>query len=138
MRVSEVMTRNVIAIPVDATVVEAAELMKTHDIGFLPVVASDVLAGVLTDRDMVIRGMCERAHPYLTPIRSIMSTELIWCDADDVLTDAADILAENHVRPLIVVDSSKRLAGLLSIDDLAAGISSDRPFGDLLRHVTSA
>ena len=73
MRVAEVMTRNVIAVPVEATIVEAAELMKTHNIGFLPVVADEIVVGVVTDRDLVVRGMCERANPYLTPVRSVMS-----------------------------------------------------------------
>jgi CBS domain-containing protein len=138
MRVAEVMTRGVITVPVDATVAEAAELMKNHDIGFLPVVADDILVGVVTDRDLVVRGMCERANPYLTPVRSIMSTRLVWCYAHDVLTDAADILADNRVHRLVVVDSEKRLVGLLSLDDLAAKMSSDRLLGDLVRHVSVA
>jgi CBS domain-containing protein len=138
MRVGEVMPHDVVAVPVDATIVEAAELMKKYDIGFLPVVASDVLVGVLTDRDIVIRGICERANPYLTPVRSVMSAKPVWCYADDVLTGAADILSENHVRRLIVVDSNKRCVGLLSLDDLAAKMSSDRLLGDLVRHVSAA
>ena len=93
--------------------------------------------GVLTDRDIVIRGMCERANPYSTPVRSVMSTDPIWCYADDVLTNAADILADNHVRRLIVVDNNKKLAGLLSLDDLAAKMSSDRLLGDVLRQVSA-
>jgi CBS domain-containing protein len=138
MRVSDVMTRHVITVPVDATIAEAAELMKNHDIGFLPVVADDILVGVLTDRDLVVRGMCGRANPYLTPVRSIMSTRSIWCYEHDVLTDAAEILAENQVHRLIVVDSNKKLVGLLSIDDLASKMNSDRLLGDLLRHVSAA
>jgi CBS domain-containing protein len=137
MRVAEVMTRLVIAVPVDATIVEAAELMKKHDIGFLPVVADDILVGVLTDRDLVVRGMCERASPYLTPVRAIMSTTPIWCYEHNVLTEAADILAENRLHRLIVVDSNKRVVGLLSIDDLAAKMSSDRLLGDLLRQISA-
>ena len=138
MRVGEVMTRNVVAVPADATLAEAAELMKNHDIGFLPVVAGEFLVGVLTDRDLVIRGMCERANPYLTLVRSVMSTAPVWCYEHDVLTDAADILSDNRVRRLVVIDSDKKLVGLLSIDDLAAKMSSDRLLGDLLRHVRAA
>src|SRR5262245_63215140 len=130
MRVSKVMTRDVIAVPADATVVEAAELMKDNNIGFLPVVSGDIVVGVVTDRDLVVRGMCERANPYLTPVRSVMSPTPVWCHDYDVLTEAADILAENHVHRLVVVDSNKRLVGLLSIDDLAAKMSSDRLLGD--------
>jgi CBS domain-containing protein len=138
MRVSEVMSRDVVTVPVDATLVEAAELMKAYSIGFLPVVASNIVVGVLTDRDLVVRGMCERANPYLTPVRSVMSPEVIWCEEQDVLTDAADILADNQVHRLVVLDKDGKLAGLLSLDDMAAKMSSDRLLGDLVRHVTAA
>ena len=138
MRVAEVMTPDVVTVPVDATIAEAAELMKKYDIGFLPVVADDILVGVVTDRDLVVRGMCERANPYMTLVRSVMTTTPVWCYAHDVLTDAADILADNRVHRLVVVDSEKRLVGLLSIDDLAAKMSSDRLLGDLMRHVSVA
>jgi CBS domain-containing protein len=137
MRVSEVMSKAVVTVPVDATLVEAAELMKAYDIGFLPVIASNLVVGVLTDRDLVVRGMCERANPYLTPVRSVMSPEVIWCEEDDVLTDAADILAENQVHRLVVLDRHRKLAGLLSLDDLAAKMSSDRLLGDTVRHVSA-
>jgi CBS domain-containing protein len=137
MRVSEIMTRDVVAVPVDATLVEAAELMRDHDIGFLPVIASDVLVGVITDRDLVIRAMCENMHPALTLVRSIMSTKPVWCYEEDVLTDAADILANNHVHRLIVVDSDRKLCGLLSIDDLAANMSSNRLLSNLVREISA-
>jgi CBS domain-containing protein len=132
------MTRDVVAVPVDATLVEAAELMRDHDIGVLPVIASDVLVGVITDRDLVIRAMCENMHPALTLVRSIMSTKPVWCYEEDVLTDAADILANNHVHRLIVVDSDRKLSGLLSIDDLAANMSSNRLLSNLVREISAA
>ena len=137
MRVSDAMSREVVTVPVDATLVEAAELMKAYSIGFLPVIAANLVVGVLTDRDLVVRGMCERANPYLTLVRSVMSPEVIWCEEDDVLTDAADILAENQVHRLVVLDRNRKLAGLLSLDDLAAKMSSDRLLGDTVRHVSA-
>jgi CBS domain-containing protein len=132
------MTREVVAVPVDATLVEAAELMRDHNIGFLPVIASDVLVGVITDRDLVVRGLCESRQPALTPVRSVMSTKPVWCYEQDVLTDAADILANYHVRRLIVVDSNRKLCGLLSIDDLAANMSSNSLLSDLVRNISAA
>jgi CBS domain-containing protein len=132
------MTRNVVAVPVDATLVEAAEFMRDHNIGFLPVIASDVLVGVITDRDLVVRAICENMHPALTPVRSVMSTKPVWCYEEDVLTDAADILANNHVHRLIVVDSDRKLCGLLSLDDLAAHMSSNRLLSNLVRQVSAA
>ena len=93
----------------DATLVEAAEMMRDHNIGFLPVIASGVLVGVVTDRDLVIRGLCENMKSALTPVRSVMSTTPVWCYEEDVLTAAADILANSHVHRLIVVDSDRKL-----------------------------
>ena len=69
MRVGEIMTRDVVAVPVDATLVEAARLMRDHEIGFLPVIASGVVVGVITDRDLVVRGMGQNLNAALTPVR---------------------------------------------------------------------
>jgi CBS domain-containing protein len=138
MKVDEVMSRKVVTVPVDTTLGEAAELMREYDIGFLPVIASDVVVGVLTDRDIVIRSLSAGNNPHLTPVRDIMTSEVIWCYDDDVLTDAADILADNHIRRILVLDRNRKLVGLLSLDDLAAKMSSDRLLGDVLRHVTAA
>ncbi len=138
MRVAEIMARNVITIPGDATLVEAAELMSEHNIGFLPVITADVLVGVLTDRDIVVRGLGEGKNPYTTLVRSVMSSEPVWCYDDDVLTDTVDILTNRHVRRLVVVDNSNNLCGLLSLDDLAAHMSSDRLLSGVIRELSAA
>jgi len=138
MRVGEVMTRDVVTVPTNATIREAAELMKTHGIGFLPVLAGDIVVGVLTDRDIVVRGMCESANPYLTQVWSVMSATPIFCYQHDVLTTAAKTLADHHVRRLVVIDGRRHLVGMLSLDDLAAHMSSDRLLGKVLRDVTAA
>jgi CBS domain-containing protein len=137
MRVAEAMTRNVVVIPADATLVEAAELMRKHHIGFLPVVTSGLLVGVVTDRDIVVRGIGTGMNPYLTLVRSVMSDKSVWCYEHDVLTDAADIMANDRLRRLIVLDSNNNVTGLLSLDDLAAYMSSDRLLGIVLRSVTA-
>src|SRR5437867_1722198 len=138
MRVAEIMTRDVIAVDGDATLTEAAELMKKHDVGFLPVVTADIVVGVVTDRDIVVRGLGEGRNPYTTLVRSVMSTEPVWCYDDDVLTEAADILANKHVRRLVVVDNNNNLSGLLSLDDLAAHMSSDRLLSGVIRELSAA
>jgi CBS domain-containing protein len=138
MRIAEVMSRNVVVVPADATVVEAAELMKNYNIGFLPVVSSNVLVGVLTDRDIVVNAIGRGMNPHLALVRSIMTSKPVWCYEHDVLTDAADILADNHLHRLVVIDSKGKITGLLSIDDLAAHMSSDRLLGIVFRHVAAA
>lgn len=138
MRVGEIMSRDVVSVPAYSTLVEASELMRNHDVGFLPVTSADMVVGVVTDRDIVVRGIGEGKNPYITEVQSVMSSKPLCCYEDDVLTDAADILATNHVHRLVVVDDNNKLAGLLSVDDLAAHMSSDRALGDLLRHVRAA
>ena len=138
MRVGETMSHHVVSVPHYATLVEASELMRNHDIGFLPVTSSDMLVGVVTDRDIVVRGIGEGKNPYITEVQSVMSTKPLCCYEDDVLTDAADMMSANHVQRLVVIDDNNKLAGLLSVDDLAAHMSSDRALGDLLRNVRAA
>jgi CBS domain-containing protein len=75
-------------------------------------------------------------NPNLALVRTVMSNKPVWCYEYDVLTNAADILADNHVHRLIVIDSNNKVSGLLSIDDLAAHMSSDRLLGTVLRQVS--
>ena len=122
----------------NATLVEVAELMRKHNIGFLPVITAGVLVGVVTERDIVVRGLGEGRNPYTTLVRSVMSTTPVCCYDDDVLTDAADILTNNHVRRFVVVDDNNNLCGLLSLDDLAAHMSSDRLLTGVIRELSAA
>jgi CBS domain-containing protein len=138
MKISDVMTREVATIPPDASLVEAGRVMRAQNIGFLPVVRRKQILGVLTDRDIVIRSICEGRDPRSTRVRDVMTHVWIWCYEDEVLTEAARILAENHIRRLLVLGHNKTLVGLLSLDDLAAKMSSDRLLGTVLRQVTAA
>jgi CBS domain-containing protein len=138
MRVAEIMTRDVVAVSGDATLTEAAELMRKHHIGFLPVVTADMAVGVVTDRDIVVRGLGEGRNAYLTLVRAVMSTRPVWCYDDDVLTGVADILARNRMRRLVVVDNNNKLSGLVSIDDVATHMNSDRLLSELVRQVSAA
>ena len=138
MRVSEVMTRDVETVTSDMDVMMAARKMRVRDIGFLPVVENSAVVGVITDRDITLRGLGEGRIPQLTTVREIMTPAVVWCFEDDVLTEAADIMDEKQVRRLLVLNGANDLVGLLSLDDLALYMSSDRLLGSVLRNLTSA
>ena len=138
MRVSEIMTRDVETVSSEMDLMTAAEKMRIRDIGFLPVVENDAVVGVITDRDITLRGLGEGRVPQLTTVREIMTPILVWCYEDDVLTEVANVMEENRVRRLLVLDGAKRLVGLISLDDLAAKMSSDRLLGTVLRNVTAS
>jgi CBS domain-containing protein len=138
MRVSEMMTKDIETVTSHSTLAAAARIMRRGNFGFLPVVDENVVVGVLTDRDLVVRGMCENRDPRFITVRDAMTRVPIWCYEDDVLTDAASLLEESHIRRLLVLNRDHELVGLLSLDDLAARMSSDRLLGTVIRNITAA
>jgi CBS domain-containing protein len=138
MNIRAVMNKDVAVISPDANLTEAAELMKRRNIGFLPVIKNDSVMGVVTDRDIVIRSICEGLSASSTHVRDIMTRSSVACYDDQVLTDAARIFTANHVRRLLVFNRQRKLVGLLSVDDLAARMSSDRLLGTVVRGVMAA
>src|SRR5262249_38284780 len=109
MRVADVMTFDVETIEAKMDLMAAAEKMKIRDIGFLPVLENNEVVGVITDRDITLRGLGEGRIPQMTTVRDIMTPTVLWCYEDDVLTEAASTMEENQVRRLLVLDGRKRL-----------------------------
>jgi CBS domain-containing protein len=138
MRVAEMMTRDVETTTGHSTLLAAARMMRHHNVGFLPVVDNGVVVGVLTDRDIVVRGISDGRDPRYVTVREAMTRVPIWCYEDDVLTEAAELLEESHIHRLLVLNRNHELVGLLSLDDLAAKMSSDRLLGTVLRNITAA
>jgi CBS domain-containing protein len=138
MLVREIMTRDLETISPNSSLHAAARMMRRRNIGFLPVVDGNDVLGVLTDRDIVIRGLCDGRDPRFFTVRDAMSRTPIWCYEDDVLTEAARLLEESHIRRLLVLDYDRKLVGLLSLDDLALHLSSDRLLGSMVRNITAA
>jgi CBS domain-containing protein len=118
MKVSEAMTRNVCLASPDQTIREAAMEMATHDCGILPVRENDRLVGMITDRDIAVRGIAKGLGPD-TKIREVMTHEVKYCFEDDDVEDVAENMAEIQVRRLPVLGQDKRLVGIVSIGDLA-------------------
>ena len=138
MRVSDVMTKDVEMISGEKSLMLAASKMRARNIGFLPVVEDDSVVGVITDRDITLRGLGEGRAPQLTKVRDAMTPCVLSCYEDEVLTNAAKVMEENHVRRLLVLDELRHVVGLLSLEDLATHMSSDRLLGTVFRHVTAS
>jgi CBS domain-containing protein len=130
------MTPRVETVSAEMNVNDAARKMRFWDIGLLPVVENNLVIGVVTDRDIALRALGEGHTAEVTAVREIMTPAVAWCYEDDVLTEAVKIMEDNHVRRLLVLDQAKRLVGVLSLDDLAAHMSSDRLLGTVLRNVS--
>lgn len=118
MKVSDVMSRDVQIIDPERTIRDAAEIMKKHDIGVLPVAQGDKLVGMITDRDIAIRGVGE-GKGQDAKISAVMSSEVKYCFDDEDIDHICENMAELKVRRLPVMDRNKRLVGILSLGDLA-------------------
>ena len=118
MKVSEIMTRDVRLLSPDQTIREAASLMADVDVGSLPVGDNDRLVGMITDRDIVIRAVAQ-GKPADTKVADVMSKEMLYCFDTDDIDDVARNMGKAQVRRLSVVNSDKRLVGIVSLGDLA-------------------
>lgn len=118
MRVNEVMTRDVETIRPDQTAQQAASFMLKAEAGSIPVTEGDRLVGMITDRDIAVRGVAE-GHGPDTPVRELMSTGVICARIDDDCEDVANKMSEAQVRRLPVIDDQDRLCGIVSLGDLA-------------------
>jgi CBS domain-containing protein len=119
MIVRDAMTRRAETIAPGETLQTAARKMRELRIGALPVCENDRLVGMLTDRDIVIRSTAEALDPAQATVATAMTPQVIYCFDDEDIYTAARLMEERAVRRLMVLDSEKRLVGLLSVDDLS-------------------
>ena len=120
MKVREAMTGNVRLTSPDRSIREAAQMMIDQDIGALPVGEDDRLVGMITDRDIAIRAVARNLGPD-TPVRDVMSKEVLYCFEDEDIELVAENMGEQQIRRMPVVNRQKRLVGILSLGDLAQG-----------------
>ena len=118
MKVSKCMTRDVELVNPTQTIREAAQMMADLDAGALPVQQDDRLVGMITDRDIAVRAVAQGKSPE-TPVRDVMSPEVLYCFDDQEIEDVSRNMGEVKVRRLPVVNRDKRLVGIISIGDLA-------------------
>ena len=119
MKVSEVMSRQVEITSPDDSIQRAAQMMGRIDAGILPVADGDRLVGMITDRDIAIRGVGAGFNPTETPVNEVMTREVKYCFEDDDVDDVAANMAELQVRRLPVLSRDKRLTGIISLGDIA-------------------
>ena len=130
MQVSEAMSRDVRIAAPDQTIREAAQMMAELDAGVLPIGENDRLVGMITDRDIAIRAVGAGLAPD-TPIRQVMSKEVMYCMENDDIEDVAQNMSEIKVRRLPVLNQNKRLVGIISLGDIAL-MSGPDPAGEAI------
>jgi CBS domain-containing protein len=134
MRINQCMTRNVRVVSPDDTIEHAGQIMAQIDAGILPVGKDDRLVGMITDRDIAVRGVAEGCGPDAR-VGDVMSQEVLYCYDDEETEDVLENMAEIQVRRMPVIDHEKRLVGIVSIGDLSKQDSREtgRALGGIAR-----
>ena len=124
IKVSEVMTRNVETVTPDQTAQEAAKFMLRAEAGSIPVQDGDRLVGMITDRDIAVRGVAEGRGPDCS-VRDLMTEGLVCAREDEDVGEVARRMSREQVRRMPVVDAEEKLVGIVSLGDLARETSTE-------------
>lgn len=136
MQLRQIMTHHVHAVPPGASLRQAAQEMRSCDIGALPVCHNDKLIGVITDRDIAVRAVAEGKDPESCCVREAMTPDFIYCYEDEDVAEAVKLMEQMQVRRLPVMDRDNRLVGIVSLGDLATRQRDDHLSGEILGQVS--
>lgn len=118
MKVKDIMTKDVAYINPDSNVVEAAQLMQKHNVGSIPVCDQNGIIGIVTDRDIIVRNIAHGKDPHSTPVRDVMTGQVITAAPDMEVDAATKLMAEKQIRRVPVVDNNM-IIGMLALGDVA-------------------
>jgi len=133
-RVSDVMTKNVIYLPAETPLDEAARAMREADIGDVVVTEGAELIGMVTDRDIVVRAVAEKRTAAETTIGSITTREVVMIEQNCHVSEAANLMRERGVRRVLVCDAERQLVGIVSLGDLALRLDPTSALGEIAAH----
>ena len=136
LRCSEIMTRNVKTAAAGSSLGDVAAIMRDGDMGAVPVVDGGKLVGIVTDRDIVVRGVAEGAGPE-TPISNVMTRDLFSVRPDNFVFEAIRLMGDKQVRRLPVIDSNGELKGIIAMADVALETEDEREIAETLEEISS-
>jgi CBS domain-containing protein len=120
------MTGYVEVIAPGRSIQEAAEQMRSLNVGVLPVCNGDRLVGIVTDRDLAVRALAAGRDPKSTTVEEIMTRQPIYCFEDQDVEEAELVMEKNQIRRLPVLDHDNRIVGIVSLGDLAIKDDANR------------
>src|ERR671914_1287879 len=133
--IRDAMTSNPRGVETSTPVVEAARLMKSEDVGSLPILEGERLVGMVTDRDIVLRVVAEGKDVQSSTVGEIASRDLVTVDPQQDLDEALRLMAQHQVRRLPVVEEDGRLVGILAQADVAK-VGRDAKTGQMVEEIS--
>ncbi|GGA81575.1 inosine-5-monophosphate dehydrogenase [Brucella endophytica] len=135
MKVGNCMTKEVRIVSPDQPIREVAQIMEKLDAGAMPVGENDRLVGMITDRDIAIRGVAAGKGPD-TKVRDVMSADVKYCFEDEDVGHVLENMSHLQVRRLPVLNREKRLVGIVSLGDLAKEKGEPKETGEALKGIS--
>lgn len=126
--VRDVMVDDVLTIDAEATLMDAAQLMRDGNVGVLPVVENGRLRGIITDRDLVVRAMAEGAVPAMTRVGECATWDIVCARPESSIDEVMEVMADSQIGRLPVVDGDNRVIGIITLSSLA--LRSPKPKRD--------
>lgn len=136
MKLKDIMTPQVQVIHPSTALKECAALMKTCDVGAMPVCEGDRLVGMITDRDLVVRALAESVSLNDMAVREVMSSPIVFAFEDDDVESAVRIMEVKQIRRLAVLNHKRRLVGIVSLGDVALKAGNESLSGEVLEKVS--
>ena len=141
MKCREVMTKDpACCVPTD-TVDKAAQLMKTEDVGPVPVIENQQtkkLIGIITDRDLALKIVADGRDAKSTKVEAVMTRDPVTCRADDDLQQALDTMAQYQVRRIPVVDNQNQLVGIIAQADVATRSGKGKKTAEVVEEISKS
>jgi CBS domain-containing protein len=134
MKAIDVMSPHVHSIEPTRTIADAANMMADFDVGVLPVIDDGELVGIVTDRDLAVRGFAPELHAG-SPVLRVMSSHVETCQQDAVLDDVLETMSDQQVRRMPVCSDSGEVVGMISIGDLARRDPDKDEVTETLSHI---
>lgn len=134
LKIKEIMTTDVRSICANDSISEAVNIMKQLDIGSVPVLDDNILVGIITDRDIVLRGIAA-GKSLEERVSSVMTKDITTVDPDTDVHKAADLMATKQIRRLPIVENG-RLVGIVSIGDMAVEDIFENEAGEALHTIS--
>ena len=138
---NEVMTKNPVCCMPNDSVAKAAELMKSGNIGSIPVIENEQtqkLVGIVTDRDLALKIVADGLDAKSTKVEAVMTRKVVTCLADDDLQKALDAMAEHQLRRIPVVDDDNKIVGIISQADVATHADEPEKTAEVVKEISQA
>lgn len=136
MKISAIMSPHVHCLNPDTVLTDAAKRLRELDVGSMPVCEEGRLVGIVTDRDLTVRGLAEECSPALTPINEVMSTAVVHAYADQEVAAGIQLMEKHQVRRLPILDRREQVVGILALGDIATAKATTNAGGPTLRAIS--